>query len=218
VKPSHRAYDALKRLLDIVFSLVLLVLASPLLLLVSVLVLIDVGPPVLFTQRRPGRGGLPFTILKFRTMRKAPGDVSDVAAVLTDAERLTRIGRALRATSLDELPQLWNVLVGDMSFIGPRPLLTEYLTRYNTDQARRHEVRPGITGWAQVNGRNAVDWPERLAMDVYYVDNRSLLLDARVLARTAAALFGGRGVAAPNSATMQPFDPDDASRNHKEDQ
>ncbi|PKQ37313.1 MAG: hypothetical protein CVT59_08740 [Actinobacteria bacterium HGW-Actinobacteria-1] len=218
MKPSHRAYDALKRLLDIVFSLVLLVLASPLLLLVSVLVLIDVGPPVLFTQRRPGRGGLPFTILKFRTMRKAPGDVSDVAAVLTDAERLTRIGRALRATSLDELPQLWNVLVGDMSFIGPRPLLTEYLTRYNTDQARRHEVRPGITGWAQVNGRNAVDWPERLAMDVYYVDNRSLLLDARVLARTAAALFGGRGVAAPNSATMQPFDPDDASRNHKEDQ
>lgn len=217
MKPSHRAYDALKRLLDIVFSLVLLVLLSPLMLLVSALVLIDVGPPVLFTQRRPGRGGLPFTILKFRTMRKAPGDVSDVAAVLTDAERLTRIGRALRATSLDELPQLWNVLAGDMSFIGPRPLLSEYLTRYNTEQARRHEVRPGITGWAQVNGRNAVDWPERLAMDVYYVDHRSLLLDARVLARTAAALFGGRGVAAPNSATMRPFDPDVASRHHEED-
>ncbi|TDB39964.1 MAG: sugar transferase [Actinobacteria bacterium] len=210
-------YDAVKRLLDIVFSAFLLVLVSPLLLLVSVLVMIDVGRPVLFTQSRPGRGGRPFTILKFRTMRQAPGDIGDLAAVYTDAERLTRIGRALRVTSLDELPQLWNVLVGNMSFVGPRPLLTDYLTRYNTEQARRHEVRPGITGWAQVNGRNAVDWPERLAMDVYYVDHRSFLFDVRVLARTVGALVGGRGVDAPGRTTVRPFDPDIASGDHKED-
>ncbi len=217
MKPSHRAYDAVKRLLDAVFAAGLLVLASPLMLIVTLLVLADLGWPVLFTQWRPGRGGLPFTIYKFRTMRTAAPGVGDVEAVRTDAERLTRVGRALRATSLDELPQLWNVLAGDMSFVGPRPLLTEYLERYNTEQARRHEVRPGITGWAQVNGRNAVDWPERLAMDVYYVDNRSFSLDCRVLARTAGALFGGRGVAAPDSATMRPFNPDSDGESHEED-
>jgi len=215
VKRSHRAYDAVKRLLDIVASAAGLVLLSPLLLLIALLVRVNLGSTVLFTQQRPGKDGRIFTLYKFRTMKSGANDTAagDVAAVGTDAERLTRFGRILRATSLDELPELWNVVRGEMSIIGPRPLLVEYLERYNSGQARRHEVRPGVTGWAQVNGRNAVDWDERFAMDVWYVDNRSLFLDARILWLTISTVVKREGVSAEGHATMEPFDPDrDAGR------
>jgi lipopolysaccharide/colanic/teichoic acid biosynthesis glycosyltransferase len=203
-------YDAVKRLLDVVVSAALLVLLAPLLLLIALLVRIDVGSPVLFAQQRPGRHGRIFTLHKFRTMRSVEGgaDVADADAVATDAGRLTRFGRFLRSTSLDELPELWNVLLGQISIVGPRPLLVEYLERYNSEQARRHEVRPGITGWAQVNGRNALDWNERFALDVWYVDNRSFLLDAKILLMTVAAVVQREGVSAEGHATMEPFDPD----------
>jgi len=206
VKRSHRAYDAVKRLLDIVASAALLVVLSPLLLTIALLVRIKLGSPVLFAQRRPGKNSRIFTLYKFRTMQTALAE-RDVEAVASDGQRLTRFGRVLRATSLDELPELWNVLVGQMSIVGPRPLLVEYLERYNSGQARRHEVRPGITGWAQVNGRNAVDWDERFAMDVWYVDNRSLLLDARILWLTISTVVKREGVSAAGQATMEPFDP-----------
>lgn len=217
MKRSHRVYDVVKRTLDIAFSAVLLLVASPLMLAVSALVLVSVGRPVLFSQRRPGRNGRIFTIHKFRTMVGPTPGTDDLEAVKSDVERLTRIGRFLRATSLDELPQVWNVLVGDMSLVGPRPLLVAYLERYNSEQARRHEVRPGITGWAQVNGRNAIGWPERLEMDVWYVDHRSLALDARILAMTVRAALTGRGVTANGSATVEPFSPSAADESHKEE-
>jgi len=217
VKHSHRAYDALKRALDIVVSVALLVLLSPVLLALAVAVRVSLGSPVLFRQQRPGRRGHPFTLYKFRTMREATGGQGDVDAVATDATRLTGFGRTLRSTSLDELPELLNVLLGQMSIVGPRPLLMEYLPRYNSEQARRHEVRPGITGWAQVNGRNAVSWPERFAMDVWYVDHRSLLLDARILAMTVRAVLDRSGVSAQGHATMEPFDPDSGTDAAKED-
>lgn len=201
---SHRIYDPVKRLLDIAAAALLLVALGPLLLAIALAVRIALGSPVLFTQRRPGRNGRLFTIYKFRTMR-AGASGSDVDAVATDAARLTRFGRFLRSTSLDELPELANVLVGDMSIVGPRPLLAEYLDRYTAEQARRHEVRPGITGWAQVNGRNALGWPERLAMDVWYADHRSFLLDLRILGMTIASVFGRHGISAEGHATMEPF-------------
>lgn len=207
MKHSHRGYDLVKRPLDLAAGLVLLVLLSPVLLAIALAVLITLGSPVLFCQQRPGKNGRLFTIYKFRTMRRAPAVTNAVSAVASDADRLTPFGRFLRSTSLDELPELWNVLRGEMSFVGPRPLLPEYLLRYDGEQARRHEVRPGITGWAQVNGRNATTWEERFAMDVFYVDNRSLALDARILAMTVAAVLKRKGVSAPGSATMEPFDP-----------
>jgi lipopolysaccharide/colanic/teichoic acid biosynthesis glycosyltransferase len=207
LKRSHLVYDSTKRLLDVVGAALLLVVLSPVLLAAAVAVRVDLGSPVLFKQTRPGKDGRLFTIYKFRTMRRTES-VDAVSAVASDAERLTTLGRLLRATSVDELPELWNVLIGDMSFVGPRPLLPEYLSRYNEEQARRHEVRPGITGWAQVNGRNAVDWEERFAMDVWYVDHRSLSLDARILWATIATVLKREGVSAPGSATMEPFDPD----------
>ena len=167
-----RFAETVKAAVDRAAAAVALSALAPLLAAVALCVRADLGPPVLFRQRRPGRFGAPFELLKFRTMRGGPG---------SDGERLTRLGRFLRASSLDELPELWNVLRGEMSLVGPRPLLTQYLDRYDDDQARRHAVRPGLTGWAQVNGRNAVDWEERLAMDVWYVDHRSLTLDARIV-------------------------------------
>jgi sugar transferase EpsL len=151
---------------------------------------------------RPGLGGRPFRIYKFRTMRHA---LDAGGRPLSDAARLTAVGRFLRATSLDELPELWNVLKGDMSLVGPRPLLPEYLPLYSETHRRRHEVRPGLTGWAQVNGRNALEWPRRLDLDVWYVDQRSFWLDLRILARTVAAVLGRRGISQPGHATMQPF-------------
>lgn len=192
----------MKRLFDIVVGFLLLILLLPVLLAVAILVRVKLGSPVLFRQVRPGRGARPFTLVKFRTMAvPAPG-----APPAPDAERLKPFGRRLRATSLDELPELWNVLLGEMSLVGPRPLLTAYLDRYSPEQARRHEVRPGITGWAQVNGRNATTWDERLRLDVWYVDNRSLALDARILLRTVALVFSREGIAAPGEATMREFE------------
>lgn len=198
----ERIARAIKRSIDIVVSLLGLAALSPLLILLSVLELVFHGWPPFFVQERPGRGGRVFKMLKFRTMtnqRDAAGDL------LPDAQRLTRFGQLLRKTSLDELPELFNVLFGDMSLVGPRPLLVRYLERYSEEQARRHEVRPGITGLAQVRGRNALGWPERLALDVEYVDNWSLLLDMRILAETIGVVLKREGVSAEGSVTMHEF-------------
>ncbi len=185
-----------KRCLDVAGSAVVLVLAAPLLILAMLAVRCTLGAPVFFRQARVGQGDRVFTLLKLRTMRAGAGD---------DAARLTALGRALRASSVDELPQLWNVLRGDMSLVGPRPLLPEYLGRYSAEQARRHAVRPGITGLAQVNGRNALGWAERLALDVRYVDTCSTRLDLEILVRTVGCLVARRGVSAPGHATMPAF-------------
>lgn len=200
----RRPYDALKRALDIVFALLLLVALSPLLALTALALLLSMGTPVIFRQQRPGRDGRIFTLWKFRTMRRSAA-ADDVSAVSTDTERLTGFGRFLRSSSLDELPQLVNILRGDMSFIGPRPWLVEYLPHYTPAQMRRHEVRPGITGWAQVNGRNEASWDDRIALDVWYVDHRSLWLDLRVLARTVIAVLRREGISAEGEATTRPF-------------
>lgn len=204
---SHRTYDASKRILDVVVAASMLTLLAPVLAALALAVRVKLGSPVLFRQARPGKDGRLFTIHKFRTMTEAAAAADAAANVATDAERLSPFGRLLRSTSLDELPELWNVLIGEMSIVGPRPLLPEYLQRYSPRQARRHEVRPGITGWAQVNGRNAVSWDERLEMDAWYVDNRSLALDVRILAMTVATVFRRSGISADGHATMQPFDP-----------
>ncbi len=191
-----------KRLLDIVAAAAALILGAPILLLIALAVLLTMGRPILFRQQRPGLHGKPFQLLKFRTMRDDARLGTDVAS---DARRLTRTGRFLRATSLDELPELWNVLRGDMSLVGPRPLLMQYLDRYTPEQARRHDVRPGLTGWAQVNGRNALSWEEKFALDTWYVDNRSFWLDVRIILMTVRSLFRPRGISAEGSATMHEF-------------
>jgi lipopolysaccharide/colanic/teichoic acid biosynthesis glycosyltransferase len=194
-------YDRVKRVLDVVVAGAALVASAPVQAVVAVLVAKDLGRPVLFRQERPGKDGVPFTMVKFRSMRSAPPGTSP----LHDAERLTRFGRLLRSTSLDELPSLWNIVRGDMSLVGPRPLLLQYLPLYSPEQARRHEVRPGLTGLAQVRGRNLVSWEDRFAMDVHYVDHRSLRLDLRILAETVTAVVGRRGVSSATSQTMEPF-------------
>lgn len=191
-----------KRLLDILASAAALVIGAPILLLIALVVLATMGRPVLFRQQRPGLHGKPFQLLKFRTMRNDARLGTDVAS---DGQRLTRTGRFLRATSLDELPELWNVLRGDMSLVGPRPLLMQYLDRYTPEQARRHEVRPGLTGWAQVNGRNALSWEEKFALDTWYVDHRTFSLDLKIILMTVASLFRPRGISAEGSATMHEF-------------
>jgi lipopolysaccharide/colanic/teichoic acid biosynthesis glycosyltransferase len=193
---------AVKRGFDIVAATVALVVALPILAVLAVAVRVSMGRPVLFRQRRPGRNGRPFEMVKFRTMLPATGPSR---AVANDAGRLTPLGRFLRRTSLDELPELINVLAGDMSLVGPRPLLMEYLDRYTPEQARRHLVRPGITGWAQVNGRNALTWEQRFALDTWYVDNWSLRLDLKILAMTVRQVVTGRGVSAEGHATMPDF-------------
>jgi lipopolysaccharide/colanic/teichoic acid biosynthesis glycosyltransferase len=192
----------MKRLLDLTAALLgLIVLALPLLLLVW-LVRRKLGRPAFFRQVRPGLHGRPFQMVKFRTMTDARGPDG---ALLPDAERLTPFGRFLRASSLDELPELWNVLKGDMSLVGPRPLLMEYLPLYTPEQARRHAVRPGITGWAQVNGRNALSWEEKFALDVWYVDHRSLRLDLKILWLTVRKVLVREGISAAGEATMGKF-------------
>jgi lipopolysaccharide/colanic/teichoic acid biosynthesis glycosyltransferase len=192
----------MKRLLDATAAAAGLLLAAPLLLAVACAVRMTMGGPVLFRQQRPGLHGAPFNLLKFRTMRPLrPGE--DAAA--TDALRLTGLGRRLRATSLDELPTLWNVLTGDMSLVGPRPLLMQYLPRYSPHQARRHEVKPGITGWAQINGRNALSWEEKFACDVWYVDHRSLWLDLKILLLTVWKVLRREGISHAGEATMPEF-------------
>jgi len=192
-------YRPFKRAVDLLVAILLLLACLPVYLVVAALVWSTLGRPVHFRQQRPGWRARPFTLVKFRTMRPiGPGCV-------TDDERLTPLGRRLRRYSLDELPTLWNVLRGDMSLVGPRPLLLEYLPRYTPQQSRRHEVRPGITGLAQVNGRNALPWPRRLALDVLYVDSHSLLLDLHILASTVAVVWRGTGVSAPGTATVDEF-------------
>jgi lipopolysaccharide/colanic/teichoic acid biosynthesis glycosyltransferase len=188
--------DGVKRLLDVAVAAAALVALSPVLAVVAVVVRVSLGSPVLFRQQRPGLNGEPFELMKFRTMRDGTG---------SDEERLTAVGRWLRATSLDELPELVNIVRGDMSLVGPRPLLTEYLPLYSPTQARRHEVRPGLTGLAQVSGRNLVRWEERFALDVDYVDRRSLALDLRILWRTVASVIRRDGIAAEGQATMARF-------------
>ncbi|MBM4255373.1 MAG: glycosyltransferase [Deltaproteobacteria bacterium] len=191
-----------KRIFDLALTVPALVLLSPLLLVIALLVRFKLGSPVLFCQQRPGLHGKPFTIYKFRTMtdtRDAQGNL------LPDSERLPAFGRLLRSTSLDELPELFNVLTGDMSVVGPRPLLMQYLDRYTPEQKRRHEVMPGITGWAQVNGRNALSWPEKFALEVWYVDHGSLWLDVKILCLTVAKIFQREGINQPGHATAQEF-------------
>jgi sugar transferase EpsL len=192
----------MKRIMDLGLVVLTVPLWGPLFLLVWLVVRIGLGPPAFFHQRRAGLNGKPFTIIKFRTMidsRDAGGNL------LPDAARLTRCGRLLRNLSLDELPELLNVLRGEMSLVGPRPLPVLYLDRYSPEQARRHEVMPGLTGWAQVNGRNAVDWETRFQMDVWYVDNCSFWLDLRILGKTLLTVLSRKGIAAENSATMHEF-------------
>jgi sugar transferase EpsL len=192
----------MKRGFDMATSFLVLLLASPLLVLLAVLIRLNMGSPVLFRQKRPGLHAVPFEMIKFRTMRNA---VDAQGKPLEDAQRLTPFGKFLRGSSLDELPELWNVLKGHMSLVGPRPLLMEYLPLYSARQARRHEVRPGITGWAQVNGRNALSWSEKFDHDVWYVEHQSFLLDLRILWLTVAAVFGRRGISSDGHATMPPF-------------
>jgi sugar transferase EpsL len=192
-----------KRILDISISLVALVLTAPVLVAIAIVIRVCLGAPVLFRQKRPGLHGKLFTLYKFRTMTTA---VSRTGEALSDEHRVTRVGKLLRATSLDELPELFNVFMGDMSLVGPRPLLPEYLPHYSQRHARRHDVRPGLTGWAQVNGRNLLDWEERFELDLWYVDNQSLILDLQILLRTVSSVFSMRGVNAKDHATMPRYE------------
>ncbi|MBS7834581.1 sugar transferase [Wohlfahrtiimonas chitiniclastica] len=192
----------LKRLFDILFSLLGLILLSPIFLMVILKVRKNLGTPVFFKQVRPGKDGKPFTMIKFRSMRDAYDKNGNP---LSDAERLTPFGKKLRSTSLDELPELWNVLKGDMSLVGPRPLLMEYLPLYNTRQAIRHNVRPGITGWAQINGRNAISWEEKFELDVWYVENQSLWLDVKILFLTIKKVLIKEGISSNQHVTISKF-------------
>lgn len=192
----------IKRLFDIILSLVLIVVLSPLLFLIYVSALIKLGSPALFRQERPGLNGKIFTMYKFRSMTDKRDENGNL---LNDSERLTGFGKLLRKTSLDELPELFNILKGDMSFVGPRPLLVKYLDRYTPEQARRHEVKPGLTGWAQVNGRNAISWEEKFKLDVWYVDNWSLMLDCRIIWMTIKKVLKREGVSPDGKTTMEEF-------------
>lgn len=196
-------YDRLKRVIDVVLVLVGMVLLAPLFAVLAWKVRHDVGSPVFFRQPRPGLHGEVFDLLKFRTMTDGRGPDGEL---LADEQRLTNFGRWLRSTSLDEIPEMVNVLKGEMSLVGPRPLLVEYLDRYTPEQARRHDVRPGITGWTQVNGRNDLSWDEKFALDIWYVDHRSLWLDVRILLRTLWVMVTRRGVSMEGSVTSVPFE------------
>lgn len=191
-----------KRIFDLLLTALGLAILSPFLVILIVLVWINHGLPVFFRQVRPGYKAQPFRIFKFRTMRDLYGSDGNL---LPDAERLTRFGRFMRSFSLDEIPELFNVLLGDMSLVGPRPLLMSYLPRYSTEQMRRHDVIPGMTGWAQVNGRNALSWPERLRMDVWYVDNWSFWLDVKILFMTVIKVLKREGISEPGQATVTEF-------------
>lgn len=192
----------LKRTLDVLGSGAGLILLSPFLLVVAILVRIKLGSPVFFRQQRPGLHGKPFMLVKFRTMTDERDDKGNL---LPDEVRLTRFGQFLRSTSIDELPELWNVFLGDMSLVGPRPLLMQYLDRYTPEQARRHKMKPGITGWAQVNGRNALSWEEKFKLDVWYVDHQGLFLDVKILYLTLLKVFRKEGISAGDHVTMPEF-------------
>lgn len=200
----------LKRLFDIIASAIGLVVLSPVFLVLIYLIRKNLGSPVFFVQERPGKDGKPFKMVKFRSMR----DAADAQGnPLPDHERLTPFGKKLRATSLDELPELWNVLKGDMSLVGPRPLLMKYLPLYNAFQYRRHEVRPGITGWAQVNGRNAISWDDKFAYDVWYIDNQSFWLDMKILMLTVKKVFAKSDINAGEDVTMPLFEGNNPTKN-----
>ena len=202
----------MKRLMDVLISAVALCVLAPVMVVIGLLVWLSMGWPPFFLQLRPGLSGKPFTMYKFRTMSAKKDEFGQL---LPDAQRLTSFGRFLRASSLDELPELWNVLKGEMSLVGPRPLLMEYLSLYSPEQARRHDVRPGITGWAQVNGRNALSWDEKFALDVWYVDNQSIALDVHILWKTLMAVFRRDGISAAGHETMPRFEGSDRMRNNK---
>lgn len=198
----------MKRLFDFIVSLLALIVFFPIIAFVAYKIKNNLGSPVLFRQTRPGLNGKVFEMIKFRTMKDATDKYGNP---LPDAERMTPFGDKLRNSSLDELPELWNVLKGDMSLVGPRPLLMQYLPLYNKEQARRHDVRPGVTGWAQINGRNAISWDEKFKLDVWYVDNRSFWLDIKILFLTVKKVFVKEGISADGHATIEPFkgNPDD---------
>jgi lipopolysaccharide/colanic/teichoic acid biosynthesis glycosyltransferase len=191
-----------KRLFDVGVTSLALPLLAPLFLAIAMVIRVTLGAPVIFRQRRSGRHGRPFTLLKFRTMTDTRGTAGDL---LPDADRLTKFGRFLRATSLDELPELINVLRGDMSLVGPRPLLLEYLALYTPGQARRHDVRPGITGWAQINGRNTISWERKFELDVWYIEHQSAWLDLRILAETIPTIFRRKGISERDHVTARKF-------------
>lgn len=193
----------MKRLFDFFVALLLIILLFPLLIFIALIAGVRIGLPVLFRQQRPGLHGRPFVIYKFRTMTDAKDSNGNL---LSDDQRLTKFSRFLRSSSLDELPELFNVLKGDMSLVGPRPLLMEYLPLYNSEQARRHEIKPGITGWAQVNGRNAISWDEKFKLDVWYVDNQSFWLDLKILWMTVVKVFKREGISQEGQATMTKFE------------
>lgn len=192
----------IKRLLDLLIAVSALVILLPVMIILAAVILIVEGRPVIFSQKRPGYRGEIFTLYKFRTMS---GGIDPEGKPLPDSQRVTRLGNFLRATSLDELPELWNVLRGEMSIVGPRPLLVEYLPRYTREQARRHDVLPGLTGWAQVNGRNALTWEEKFRLDVWYVDHWSLWLDLKILVMTVSKVLRREGISQPGRATMEEF-------------
>ncbi|BCV31895.1 MULTISPECIES: sugar transferase [Gammaproteobacteria] len=196
----------MKRLFDLFTSLCGLILLSPIIALVAWKIRKNLGTPVLFRQTRPGLHGKAFEMVKFRTMKDA---FDELGNPLPDSERMTPFGNKLRSSSLDELPELWNVLKGDMSLVGPRPLLMQYLPLYSKEQARRHETRPGVTGWAQINGRNAISWEEKFKLDVWYVDNQSIFLDMKILALTVKKVFIREGISADGEATMSRFEGSD---------
>ncbi|EPT9250881.1 sugar transferase [Photobacterium damselae] len=193
----------MKRLFDFIISFFSLLLLSPIIALVAWKIRKNLGSPVLFRQTRPGLNGKPFEMVKFRTMKDA---VDIQGKLLPDSERITLFGDKLRSSSLDELPELWNVLKGDMSLVGPRPLLMQYLPLYNKEQVKRHNVRPGVTGWAQINGRNAISWEEKFTLDVWYVDNRTLWLDIKILFLTVKKVFVKEGISADDHVTMPEFE------------
>ena len=199
---KKKAYQIIKRIFDVIVSAVGLIMLSPLLLILAVLVRVKLGAPVFFRQERPGLNEKIFTLYKFRSMKNAADSKGNL---LPDEDRLSRFGKIPRASSLDELPELFNVLKGEMSLVGPRPLLVKYLELYSPEQHRRHEVMPGITGWAQVNGRNAVGWEDRFRMDVWYVDHWTPLLDLKILLLTVKKVFIHEGISAENQATMEEF-------------
>ncbi|MGB9788925.1 MAG: sugar transferase [Dictyoglomus turgidum] len=192
----------LKRIIDIIGSLIGLVVASPIIVVISIIIYIAMGRPIFFKQVRPGLKGKPFVIYKFRTMLDLRDENGNL---LPDEKRLTTIGKFLRSTTLDELPEFWNVLKGDMSLVGPRPLLMEYLDRYTPEQERRHNVKPGMTGWAQINGRNAITWEEKFKLDVWYVDNWNILLDLKIIFLTILKVLKREGISAEGHATMPEF-------------
>ena len=202
MKRDGKTTPLIKRVFDIIFALITMVLLSPVFLVVSIVIVISDGFPVFFTQVRPGKNGVPFKLHKFRSMKKAQDQKIELS---TDGERITKFGYFLRRTSVDELPELFSVLEGKMSIVGPRPLLMRYLERYSGEQARRHEVLPGITGWAQINGRNTISWEEKFRLDIWYVDHWTFCLDINIILQTVWKVIKGEGISQPGRATMDEF-------------